>query len=72
MKIPESTTYCAINNAELENLIIVINRDNINNLNNLIGIELEVKNKNSKEFRIARKIDQIFFSDDGRFKPIAG
>jgi len=47
MKIPESTTYSAINNAELENLMIVIDRDNINNLNNLIGIELEVENKNS-------------------------
>ncbi|KYM78447.1 Storkhead-box protein 1 [Atta colombica] len=44
---PSATTYRAINNAEFENLMIVINRDNINNLNNLIGIELEVKNKNS-------------------------
>ncbi|KYN34348.1 Storkhead-box protein 1 [Trachymyrmex septentrionalis] len=44
---PSSTTYSAINNAELENLMIVIDRDNINNLNNLIGIELEVENKNS-------------------------
>lgn len=47
----------------------------INDSNNLIRIELKAENKSSsllRNFESRNQIDQIFFSDDGRFRPVAG